>query len=289
MRKTTLLAGALTTLATTFGTTPGAMAAGAVYGGSTTDGQPIVLNADKAGKKLRSAVIAWTATCSDGQRFSRGSVLTAASASPGFAPGADDLVTTRNAKGRFAGTHDEALGNDSSVVAIKVSVEGTLVPKKASGTLSAHVSIVERATGNEQATCDTGRMRWKATRARGRVYAGTTSQGQPVVARLDLKRKRVTDLIVSWESSQCEPEGFLHIGESLRNFDVASTGVFGDSWDDTQQLADGSVHVTYSLSGRVARQAVRGKLDVDVQRMDAAGALSWSCKTGSVSWKATTG
>jgi hypothetical protein len=290
MRSTTVLAGAIAALATTLGGAPGALAADAVYGGSTSGGEAIVLRADKAGKKLRSAVIAWKAKCADGNWFSSGDDLSPTQSSPGFLPGPDDLLVSRNGKRRFAGMQASAYDLGDAAASVIVKLEGKLGAKSASGTLSAQVTILDKATGDQQTTCSTGGMRWKSTRAPGRVYGGKTSQDQPIVARLDAKRKRIADLLVSWESSSCQPEGFVHYPEGLHNFALASGGRFSDAWDDTDQLSDGgSVRSTYALAGRIARRAARGTLRIGVQWADAAGAATESCDSGALTWKAATG
>jgi hypothetical protein len=290
MRTRTGLAGAAVALVATLGTAPGALAADAVYGGSSSRGEAIVVNADKAGQKLRSAVVAWRADCGDGPYFSAGSSLTPTKSSPGFAPGPRDLAMSRNGKRRFAGKQRFGYDLGDAAAAVEVAFDGRLGAKSASGTLRAEVTIFDKATANQTATCNTGRLRWKATRAPGRVYAGKTSQDQPFVAKLDAKRKRVTDLLVSWDSNSCQPEGFVHFAESLSNFDLASTGRFTDAWDDTQQLSDGgTARTTYALAGRVVRRSARGTLQIGVTWLDAAGATSRTCDTGGVTWKATTG
>jgi hypothetical protein len=291
MRRRTGLAGAALALATTLGTAPGALAADSVYGGSTSATEPIVVNADKAGKKLRSAVVAWRADCADDQGyFSNGSTLTPTSGAPGFSPGPRDLLTTRNGKRRFSGRQEVGFDLGDHVAVVVVKFDGRLGAKAASGTLSADVSIVERTSGNQVATCKTGRLRWKASRAPGRVFGGKTSQDQPVVARLDAKRKRVTDLLVSWEPSSCQPEGGFHFWERLSNFGVKSSGRFSDSWDSTEPISDGgSARTTYALTGRVSRRTARGTMRFGVTWLDAAGATQRSCDSGGLTWKATTG
>ena len=149
--------------------------------------------------------------------------------------------------------------------------------------------MTENATGNVQTTCRTGTLRWKATRAPGRVFAGKTSQEEPVVAKVDVKRKRVTDLLVSWHGT-CTPDGYARFSETLRNFTAASTGRFGDKWNESYKLAEGATRkFDYSLAGRLGRRSARGTLRVAVTEADAAGATTASCDTGGVSWKATTG
>src|SRR4051794_11171099 len=176
-------------LATTLATAPGALAADAVYGGTTSRGEAIVIKADKTGKKLRSAVIAWNADCGDQSYFAQGSSVTAAKASPGFAPNSAVLATSRNGKGRFAGKQTMTFHSDTSVAVVEVTLAGRLGKKAASGTLSAVAVATDVASGNTVATCDTGRLTWKATHAPGRVYGGKTTQDEPVVVRLDAKRK----------------------------------------------------------------------------------------------------
>src|SRR4051812_5811446 len=104
MRTSSLLAGAVAALATALGAPPGALAADAVFGGSTAGDEPIVIKADKTAKKLRSAVIGWSASCEDGASMPLSTKLTATPAQTGFSPGPRDLVMTRNRKRRFAGT-----------------------------------------------------------------------------------------------------------------------------------------------------------------------------------------
>jgi hypothetical protein len=290
MRTRTGLAGAAVALVGILWSAPGALAADAVYGGTTSDGEAIVVTANKAGMKLRSAVIAWKADCSDQSVFANGSSLRPAKASPGFSAGPDDLQVSRNGKRRFAGKQMVGYDLGDSGAAVIVTLDGRLGAKSASGTLSATVAIIDKASGNETGTCSTGRLRWKATRAPGRVYAGKTSQDEPVVARLDAKRKRVTDLLVSWDSSSCQTPGYVHYGERLHNFGVAASGRFTDSWDATERLSDGgTVRTTYALTGRVAKRAANGTLRIGVTWLDAAGATTDSCDSGGITWKATTG
>src|SRR4051812_34484436 len=120
MRRTTMLAGALATVATTLGAAPGAHAANAVFGGSTSSGEAIVITGDKPAKKLKSAVIAWRAECGDGMGLPMSSSLTATNASPGFSPGPEDLSLSRNAKARFSGTQRFGVDLGDSVATVKV-------------------------------------------------------------------------------------------------------------------------------------------------------------------------
>jgi hypothetical protein len=284
-----MLAGGAAALAMTLGAAPAASAADTVFGGSTSGSEAIVIKADKAAKKLRSAVIGWSAKCGDGRYFDLATELTPTSASPGFSPEPTDLLMSRNRKGSFAGTQLAGRDLGDASAAITVGLTGRLRPKSASGTLSAEVTIIDRASGDTRTTCRTGRLTWKASHAPGRVYGGKTSQEEPVVAKVDAKRKRVTDLLVSWHGD-CTPEGFIRFGDALHNFPAASTGRFGDKWDETVNLSEGGKRrFDYSVTGKLGRRSARGTLHVAVTDADAAGATTTSCDTGGVTWKATTG
>ena len=101
MRRTHVLASGAAAVGMTLGAAPAASAADTVFGGSTSAREAIVIKADKAGKKLSSAVIAWTARCGDGSSFPLSTEVRPSSASPGFAPAVTDLLMARNRKGQL--------------------------------------------------------------------------------------------------------------------------------------------------------------------------------------------
>jgi hypothetical protein len=289
MRRTTGLAGAAVALAATLTGAPAAVAAGGVYGGSTSRAEPIVITTDKAGKKLRGAVIAWESACADGKYFSDARSVAPAADSPGFVPEPRDLVMKRNGKHRFAGAQSAAFDLGDAVAIETVALAGKLRAKSASGTLNATVGILDKASGDPITTCSL-RTRWSATRAPGRVYAGSTSQDEPVVTRINAKRTRVTDLLVSWDSASCQQPGSVHFGERLHNFSLAKSGRFGSTWNTSERASDGgSARTDYALTGRVAARRATGTLRIGVTWLDAAGSTTDACDSGGMTWKATTG
>ena len=267
-----------------------ALGADAVFGGSTSAGQAIVLKADKKAKRLKSMVVAWTAECDDGRRFPVSFELTATRAEPGFTPDSGDLATSRNGNGRFAGTQLGGGSAGESAAVMTATYSGKLAGRRASGTLSGEIRIVELASGQQQALCSTGSVRWSATRAPGRVFAGRTSQEQPIVLRLDKRRAKIADLLVGWESSTCEPpDRFLQIGERFSGFPMKA-GRFGDAFEQSYPGSDGgSFVVSYEVDGRVARTVARGTYRARVTERDAAGATMASCDSGGIAWSAATG
>jgi hypothetical protein len=264
---------------------PSAHAADAVYGGMTTGGDPIVVTADPQAATLRSIAISWRATCGPGPGdwVPGGGVMRPAKPVAGFAPGPDELLVSKNAKGVFAGT--QLSGGAGATV---VDIKGKLKPGKATGSLSATVKVIDPATGNTAASCQTT-QRWTATRDPGIIYGGATSQGQPFVVRLNRQRKRVNDVVTTW-FAKCTPDGLFRSPEHLVGFTIKRSGAFGSPFEaDFDMDAGGKRHYAYKLAGRVTSKAVKGTLQVNVAEADAAGAPTATCDTGGLTFKAATG
>jgi hypothetical protein len=271
-------------------TTPApALAGSAVYGGTTSAGSAIVINADQQAKKLRSAVVSWKANCDDGQRFPVAVPLKAVTAEAGFTPGFRELATSRNGKGRFAGTQLAAFSMGDASAALKATYTGKLTKTRASGTLEATVTVMDQA-GTIVATCRTGSVRFSATRSPGRVFAGSTSQDHPIVLRLDARRRTVADLLFGWESSTCTPDDlYVNADESLRGFRLGG-GRFGDAFDMAYTPdGGGEGKAAFDITGRVARTRASGTLRVNLTETDAGGAVTGACDSGAVPWEAITG
>ncbi len=269
---------------------PAALAAPAVFGGSTSTGDPIVLQSDAATAKLKSAVVPWIAKCSDGRMFPVSIAVTAVAPTPGFTPQYRDLAMSRNAKGRFAGTELGGWDLGDAAAAISAQIAGKLTPARASGTLSVDIKIVNKQTGAEVGSCRSGNVRWAAARQPGTVYAGKTSQEEPFVARIDAKRKKVTDLLMGWSTNSCASGNGFRFHEHFSNFLLKPAGGFGDSWEEKfTRDAGGDRRFGYQLTGRITRTKASGSLKVTVADTDAAGAAADSCDTGAITWKAITG
>jgi hypothetical protein len=283
------IVGAAVAFAALLTAAPSALAAGSVFGGSTRAGEPIVLTADRATKTLKSAVVVVRAKCSNGRGFPLSGNLTAVKRSPGFTPGPYDLVVTRNAKGRFAGKVHAAEDLGDLMALATTTLSGKLSAKRATGWLQLDISILDKQTMAETVSCHSGAVRWEASRSPGRIYGGSSSQQEPVVVRLDAKRKTVTDVLAGWESSTCTPDGFMRYGEHFTNFPLHAGG-FGNTWDEMYDGDAGSkMRYAYVLAGKVTRRSASGTLHVGVTGTDAGGATTLTCDTGSVTWKATSG
>jgi hypothetical protein len=267
-----------------------ALAGNAVYGGSTSAGAAIVINADKKAKKLRSAIVSWKANCDDGTRFPVSVQMKAVVAEPGFTPEFGELAVSRNGKGRFAGTQLGGFTTDETSGTLKASYSGKLTKKRATGTLDATITIVERAGGTTVATCRTGPVRYSATRSPGRVFAGSTSQDHPVVVRLDARRRKVADMLFGWESSTCKPDdAYFNVDETFGAFPLGG-GHFGEAFAQIFTPNEGGEgRIAYDITGRVARTRASGTVRVNLTETDPAGAVTVACDSGIVPWEAVSG
>jgi hypothetical protein len=291
MRPTPLrLTAAVGAAAAVLAVSPPAFAADAVYGGVADSGDPIVVKADAKAAKLRSIAISWRAVCADDSAFPGRGELTPVTPVAGFSPGPTELLVSRNAKGRFKGTQLAAMSASAARAAIIVTVAGKLTATRATGTLSAAVKIMDSATGADITSCDTGSIRWSATRAPGVIYGGVTSQDEPMVLRLNNRRKRVNDVLTVWRAPCAASGGYYRAPDRFTGFPVKSTGRFGGPFtSDSPMDVGGSRHVDYSVLGRIIKTTAKGTLQVKVAETDAGGAVTDTCDTGGVTWKAATG
>jgi hypothetical protein len=199
-------------------------------------------------------------------------------------------MMSRNAKGRFAGTQLAGQSGTGFAAAVSVDLAGKLTAKGASGTLHAHVDLIDPASNASLGSCDTGTVHFAAAHSPGTIYGGQTSQQEPVVLRVDAQRRRVDDLLAGWDTRTCTPDSAFHIGDQLGGFAVKRTGAFGDTWTSDYPMNDGGKRsFAYAVAGRVTKTTAKGTLHVGFTETDAAGAQSLACDTGAITFKALTG
>jgi hypothetical protein len=237
---------------------------------------------------LKSVVISWFADCADGSYFDGNGRLTPTKTVPGFTPAPRERLVSRNAKGRFEGQQMFGGQSDTSSVVAVVKVAGKLTAKRARGTLTAVVKILETATGNELTSCETSGS-WTATRGPGVIYGGVTAQDQPIVLRT-ADGSAVDDVMTSWRSPCATGGGYFSSPSHWGGFAIKRTRSFGSPFTADRTLADGTaLHYDFALSGRLPKTgAAKGTLQVKVTSTDPAGAVT-ACDSGNVSWKAVTG
>ena len=264
---------------------PGARA---VYGGSTRAGDAIVVNANRSATKARSVVIAWEAECGSGMTITHSDVLRAAPFSP-LGAGRPVLGMTRNRNGRFAGKQlDAGTLDGGESVGVTVTMRGKLSRARASGTLA--VSVVVRDPSGAALDACRATTSWRASRAAGRIYGGSTSQREPLVIRLNRARTTATDVMLDWQSATCTPDDFVSFGEHFRLFPVSASGVFGASFRQSYPTdGGGQDDYAYQLRGKIGRLRAHGTFRATATSKDDSGAMMESCDSAPLTWSATTG
>lgn len=258
-------------------------ASAAVYGGDTEQSDPIAITLAKRGQ-VKSIGVMWTAPCQSGMRVDYGRILTASKKPPSVIGPGDNPVFAKLKKGRLSGTSlSTADFGDQGSGAISQKFSGRLKPKTASGTWSAHTNVLD-AAGNTIDSCDTGTMRWSALRG-PRVYAGSTTQGDPVVVITKKDRSRLDYFGFGWQAG-CTPNGFWHVGEEFGNFPLTGSGAFGDTFTNDYPYSDGTGKnsFTYSINGSLKKTRGSGTLSVHVAGTDTSGATTMTCDTNPVQW-----
>lgn len=268
-----------------------AQAAPAIYGGFTLAGrnQPVVIVADADRRHVTSVVISWRTTCQD-HRVYDAATLTLADGSPG---GGKTLGTSRNANGSFAGVSERSLTlADGQPATVRFTMSGTITKRVAAGTFQAEVLTIAGASTN--GGCRTATYRWGALREPGRMFAGATSQDEPVVVRLSSDHKSVDELVIGWDVPVCRPEEAaisFQFGDFLTNFPI-DHGVFSDTFDQRYHLdKDTDAIYDYEVHGQLMRGTgtARGRFAPRLSLLFFDSALMLVCDADDLTWHAQTG
>jgi hypothetical protein len=285
---------AVLTVAAAAAATPAARAAPRVhFGGHTHQGTPIVLDLHHGGRSLDRVRLLAEAKCSDGQPLRFYLTLRLRPHPPTSVSEREHVLSpdTVRDNGRFSATGlgTEAFGTRNG--AFQEHVDGRIRRNgAAAGTYRAHIDLVDFNDPLHAVTCTTGRLRWTARSAPGRVYAGTTSQDMPVVVELDADRRSVRHLRFGWGAG-CMPDGSGSwlLGDDLVDFPLGG-GHFGDAFTEDLALdAGGKRTFAYQVAGSMSRRAASGRLQVQVTDGDAAGTATSTCDTGTITWSARSG
>ncbi len=174
------------------------------YGGSTDQENPLAFALAPNRKAIAVAHVFVDGICDDGDALRYSDTLTFESGIGEYArEGEHALGGGRVSRsGRFS-----SRGTWSTEVArITETFDGRITRRGgASGTFRTFVQFVD-AGGAVTATCDSGRIRWKARSARGRVYAGVSSSNQPVVVEVKRRGRSLQHLRFGWTAPCTPPE-----------------------------------------------------------------------------------
>lgn len=263
---------------------------GRYYGGVTSQGAPFVLELTRGGKAVAGATILVTGDCDDGQQMRYYGRLTFEPGMPAFVPVGEHVFGSRRVSksGRFsasgigADSFGSAEGLMSETISGRVRRNGA-----AAGTYRSIVTMVA-PDGSTMARCDTGTLNWSASSDRGRIYAGTSSAGFPIVLELEARRTTVKRMRFGW-GAPCTPEGSLIVPDELTGFRL-SGGSFGDTFQQSFDRDDGGKNLyDYAVEGRVKRSNASGTFSVKYTETDPAGATTATCDAGGATWTARSG
>jgi hypothetical protein len=268
---------------------PAAAAPTAIYGGHTSYYAPFSLRVGANGAKLTSMLLQVDFRCDDGAGASWSGRAEFESFEPATISPGDNVLTpariSRRGTFRAIGKAAAYYGEDNTG-AITETLRGTIRRGTAHGTYSATLVVRNTDTGATVRTCRSGAVRWDARSAPGRIYAGQSSDGQPLVIERSRNGRRVTILWVAF-SAPCQGGGAFEIGEGLTNFPISKSGRFGDSWNDEEKRDDGgSVARAYTFDGTVGAAGAAGTFGVRITEKDAGGAVTDTCESPAAHWTA---
>ena len=260
-----------------------------VYGGATAQDAPFGLVASRGGHRLARLHLYVRGRCADGNTAVYAGVARFRNVLPAVIDEGDNVLAARRVgrRGKVRASGRAVAGYGGEVVGlIREELRGRLRSDGiASGTLRLRWKLKDRRTDAIVTTCDSGNLRWVAKSAPGRVFAGLTSFGQPVVVELARDAASVTRFRIGW-SVDCRPSGGWTWGERLERFPIRR-GRFGDSLEQPYQRDDGGVNTfSYKLRGRLRGAQASGSFTVAVRETDAAGSTIFDCGPSSVRWAA---
>lgn len=242
-----------------------------VYGGVTKAGDPIVITSDARAKKITGAVFRIRVDGKDNWWPFGERVKVRSAPNPNRIP-TDVLIPARNARGRFDSSLVTRLsdGSDNAIMA-GIRLAGSLKPRKATGTIRGWVTVTDPATGELSGSYQTKLTKWTAERAAGRVYGGATAADLPIVVKLDRRRAKVADLILSCYGEESAPAvGFWSSSEWLVDFPLTG-GRFGDTFSYQEKQAGGTVTYDWKVAGRVTAKAATGTFALTVNGTQTSG------------------
>ena len=264
-------------------------AADAVYGGHTSAFAPFTLKVAANGRTVTGMALQVDFRCDAGYGASWSGVASFQSFKPATVEPGENVFTpgriSRRGKFRATGEAVAAYGEDA-IGTVTETLRGTVRRGSAHGTYSATLVMVNQDTGAPITTCRSGTVRWEARSAPGRVYAGLSSNGEPLVIERSKNGRKLTVLWVAW-TAPCQSGGAFEIGEGLANFTVANSGHFGDKWTDETKLDGGGTSVrVYTFDGTAGASRASGTFGVQLTQTDAAGAVTESCDSTLLRWTA---
>src|SRR4051812_1259867 len=231
----------------------------ATSGGRSRQGLPVV--AQVAGRHRRVVVTAALApSCESGRSFD--SVKFAAA-----------KVSKR---GRFSIAKSvRTKFDDGYSVSEAYKLAGKVTKAGANGTYRVDDTWFD-PQGQKDDTCHTGTVSFRVSDAG--VFAGTMSDGSPVVLQVSPGVDRVNSLLIPW-TAECQSGNWIWDTADLSG-PITAAGVFGGTPSAVIELGEGRLaRETQMLGGKVTRRSASGRWRVQATIVDAAEAELDTCDT----------
>lgn len=253
-------------------TAPAGVAVDHTFGGSTSVGDPIVIQLDpRRGTVIRIAAI-WDAPC-----VNHPDLITHYDLGPiDFKPS-----LSISASGRFAFTGQARTDLGTQVAMATLKVRGTVRGRTISGLISLSGDIVESQTQQAVSHCRVSK-RFKAVSAPNTIYGGVTSQNFPVVIQRVPSSAKLGLFRIGWLPN-CANGGPVYRAYAFHGLPPIKAGKFAANFN----YASGGL--TGSLRGRILGAMASGTYRDRSKFFGPSGAVAGTCDSGPVSWKATSG
>jgi hypothetical protein len=249
-------------------------ARGVTYGGSTSSKDPIMITLSRDGSRVVQLSTQLRAKCVSGAHDS-------------FLVGPPANHAIRG--GGFRGTRVRTFPVVNKIYSAvqTVTVSGKVKGLQLFGSVKVHSELTDAAHAVID-TCDRT-VTFKVVASEGRVFAGMTSQGRPIVLELTADGASVRHFHIGWRAS-CRPSGIgFSWGDTLIAFPI-SRGRFGDAFTRRFSMPNGGTALeSYALGGGFSGPRIGGTFRWRSTEMDATGATTDTCDTGRVAFRTSSG
>ena len=237
----------------------------ASFGGISSQDGPVVMQLPK-GRRKATVTASWVYKCTSGD-------------APVYWTGFSVRVSK---KGTFnVSSSRPRIFDDGSTMLESYTLSGKLTKSGASGKLKVHSTWFD-ASQKLTDECDSSTFTFRLYD--GNTYAGTTSDGAPVVMTVSPDRDRFTGLSLPW-LADCK-SGMGVWGNANLGGPITSLGGFGGTLTKNVDFGDGThADETQTLSGNVNARSVVGTWQVQANVLDSNGTSTDTCDSGQVKFR----
>jgi hypothetical protein len=262
---------------------------GVVYAGDTTQRNAVTIEVNVARNRVTKLVWVWDAPCALG---------------PAATPTTEPRTSWTEYRGgypinRLGAWHRTLTTAPVVKSGVTQTFQHAILGRRSGGRMIGTLRSVltERdPAGQVIRTCDSGPMKFNVVERN--VFAGLTTQRNPIVVALNAARTRVARLRWDWDSTctlgpAARPDTLskAYVPDEIRAFPVDRLGRWGGAFSYPSQPdpAGGGISTAYSyrIVARRTRQTIRGTITSSFTETDtASGVVMRACTSGPVKFRA---